>query len=196
MDICATPDRADALGYSQRVTPDAPTGTWIESDVPSRLDALGWSVWHRRVILALGITWILDGLEASLISNLASTIEKTSGWTATQVGASNTAYLIGEVAGALVFGRLTDQLGRKKLFLVTLALYLVSTALSGLAPWYALFVPLRFFAGLSAREAALAMGRQEGTVRGLQFRAIAALRRELGIAPDIDELGRVSGTTR
>ncbi|HEY6036649.1 MAG TPA: MFS transporter, partial [Kofleriaceae bacterium] len=129
------------------MTPDAPTGTWIESDVPSRLDALGWSAWHRRVILALGITWILDGLEASLISNLASTIEKTSGWTATQVGASNTAYLIGEVAGALVFGRLTDQLGRKKLFLVTLALYLVSTALSGLAPWYALFVPLRFFAG-------------------------------------------------
>jgi len=147
MDNCATPDRAHALGYSQCVTPDAPTGTWIESDVPSRLDALGWSAWHRRVILALGITWILDGLEASLISNLASTIEKTSGWTATQVGASNTAYLIGEVAGALVFGRLTDQLGRKKLFLVTLALYLVSTALSGLAPWYALFVSLRFFAG-------------------------------------------------
>ena len=147
MDICATPDRADALGYSQRVTPDAPTGTWIESDVPSRLDALGWSAWHRRVILALGITWILDGLEASLISNLGPTIEKTTSWTNAEVGASNTAYLIGEVAGALVFGRLTDQLGRKKLFLVTLALYLVSTALSGLAPWYALFVPLRFFAG-------------------------------------------------
>jgi RNA polymerase sigma-70 factor (ECF subfamily) len=57
-------------------------------------------------------------------------------------------------------------------------------------------IQLRFFGGLSAKEAAIAMGRQEGTVRGLQFRAIAALRRELGIAPDIDELGRVSGTTR
>ncbi|MEP6862119.1 MAG: MFS transporter [Deltaproteobacteria bacterium] len=129
------------------MTPDAPTGSWIESDVPSRLDALGWSHWHRRVILALGITWILDGLEASLISNLGPTIEKTTSWTNAEVGASNTAYLIGEVAGALVFGHLTDRLGRKKLFLVTLALYLVATALSGAAPWYALFVPLRFFAG-------------------------------------------------
>jgi len=129
------------------MTPDAQTGSWLESDVPSRLDALGWSHWHRRVIIALGITWILDGLEASLISNLGPTIEATSGWSNEKVGAANTAYLIGEVAGALVFGHLTDRLGRKKLFLVTLALYLVATALSGAAPWYALFVPLRFLAG-------------------------------------------------
>ena len=72
----------------------------------------------------------------------------------------------------------------------------VACALRRLTPEQREAIQLRFFAGLSAREAALAMGRQEGTVRGLQFRAIAALRRELGIAPDIDELGRVSGTTR
>ena len=72
----------------------------------------------------------------------------------------------------------------------------VACALRRLTPEQREAIQLRFFAGLSAREAAIAMGRQEGTVRGLQFRAIAALRRELGIAPDIDELGRVSGTTR
>ena len=72
----------------------------------------------------------------------------------------------------------------------------VACAMRRLTPEQREAIQLRFFAGLSAREAALAMGRQEGTVRGLQFRAIAALRRELGIAPDIDELGRVSGTTR
>jgi RNA polymerase sigma-70 factor (ECF subfamily) len=72
----------------------------------------------------------------------------------------------------------------------------VAFALRRLTPEQREAIQLRFFAGLSAREAAIAMGRQEGTVRGLQFRAIAALRRELGIASDIDELGRVSGTTR
>jgi RNA polymerase sigma-70 factor, ECF subfamily len=72
----------------------------------------------------------------------------------------------------------------------------IAHALRRLTPEQREAVELRFFAGLSAKEAAEAMGRQEGTVRGLQFRAIAALRRELGIAPDIDELGRVSGTAR
>ena len=72
----------------------------------------------------------------------------------------------------------------------------VAFALRRLTPEQREAIELRFFAGLSAKEAAIAMGRQEGTVRGLQFRAIAALRRELGIAPDIDELGRVSGTIR
>jgi RNA polymerase sigma-70 factor (ECF subfamily) len=72
----------------------------------------------------------------------------------------------------------------------------VAHALRRLTPEQREAIQLRFFAGLSAKEAAVAMSRQEGTVRGLQFRAIAALRRELGIEPDIDELGRVSGTTR
>jgi len=126
-----------------------PVGTVVETDVPPRLDRLEWSAWHWRVLIALGITWILDGLEASLIANLGPVLQKPStlGLSATEVGAANTVYLVGQVTGALVFGRLTDSLGRKKLFLVTLALYLGATALSGLAPDFPIFAVLRFLAG-------------------------------------------------
>ncbi|HXI56802.1 MAG TPA: MFS transporter [Polyangia bacterium] len=128
---------------------DARPGTWITSDVPGRLDALGWSRWHRRVVLALGITWTLDGLEASLIANLAPSLQdpRALGLTGAQVGLANTLYLVGQVAGALVFGHLTDRLGRKRLFLVTLGLYLLATALSGLAPTFAVFGIFRLLAG-------------------------------------------------
>lgn len=131
------------------MTPDTPHGTWIETDVPTRLDALGWSRWHRRFVLALGITWILDGLEASLIANLGPTLKdsRTLGLSAADVGTANMVYLIGQVLGALVFGWLTDRLGRKRLFLVTLGLYLVATAASGFAPSFGLFLGFRFFAG-------------------------------------------------
>jgi MFS family permease len=129
--------------------PEVPHGTWIDSDVPPRLDALAWSRWHRRVVLALGITWTLDGLEASLIANLAPTLEdaRTLGLSGFEVGLANTAYLIGQVAGALLFGFLTDRIGRKRLFMITLGLYLVATALSGLAPDLAVFVGFRLLAG-------------------------------------------------
>jgi MFS family permease len=129
--------------------PDVPYGSWIETDVPSRLDALAWSRWHRRVIIALGITWILDGLEASLIANLGPTLRdpRTLGLGAAEVGLANTLYLVGQVGGALGFGHLTDRLGRKRLFLVTLSVYLVATALSGLAPTFGVFLVLRFLAG-------------------------------------------------
>ncbi|RYE89661.1 MAG: MFS transporter [Myxococcales bacterium] len=128
---------------------DATPGRWITTDVPARLDALTWSPWHRRVVIALGITWILDGLEASLIANLAPSLRdpRVLGLSGTQVGLANSAYLVGEVIGALVFGHLTDRLGRKKLFLVTLALYLVATGLSGLAPGFAVFLVFRLLAG-------------------------------------------------
>jgi MFS family permease len=101
------------------------------------------------VLLALGITWMLDGLEASLIANLAPTLARpdTLGLTASQVGATNTAYLLGQVVGALFFGWLTDRKGRKKLFLVTLGLYLAATALGGLAPNLWVFAFFRFLAG-------------------------------------------------
>lgn len=121
----------------------------VMSDVPGRLDALGWSAWHRRVILALGITWILDGLEASLISNLGPSLQdpRALGLSATEIGLAASTFLVGEVIGALGFGYLTDRHGRKKLFLVTLLLYLLATALSGLAPNFAVFLVLRLFAG-------------------------------------------------
>jgi RNA polymerase sigma-70 factor, ECF subfamily len=90
----------------------------------------------------------------------------------------------------------TDDGGPDELAVLRQDMDSVAHALRRLTPEQREAIQLRFFAGLSAKEAAIAMGRQEGTVRGLQFRAIAALRRELGIAPDIDELDRVSGTIR
>ena len=128
---------------------ELPVGTIVSTTVPPRLDRLAWSGWHRRVILALGITWILDGLEATLISAAGPVLTKpdTLGLTEGQVGLANGCYLAGEVAGALVFGHFTDRYGRKRLFLVTIALYLVSTALTGASPNLLFFSICRFFAG-------------------------------------------------
>ena len=128
---------------------DTPRGEWVETDVPGRLDALAWSRWHWNMVLALGITWILDGLEASLVANVAPTLRHPDalGLSATAIGVANSAYLVGQVIGALCFGHLTDRFGRKRLFLVTLAIYLCSTAATGLASSYGVFVALRFLAG-------------------------------------------------
>src|SRR5438270_11051991 len=105
-------------------------GESVETNIPQRLDRLPWSRWHLLMVIALGITWLLDGLEVTLAGSLASVLkQKTAlGLTDVQVGASATGYLAGAVLGALVFGWLTDRLGRKKLFLITLALYLSATA--------------------------------------------------------------------
>jgi MFS family permease len=128
---------------------DTPRGAWVATDVPGRLDALAWSRWHQRMVLALGITWILDGLEASLVANVAPTLRHPDalGLSATEIGIANSVYLVGQVVGALCFGHLTDRFGRKRLFLVTLAIYLGATAASGLAPSYAVFLGFRFLAG-------------------------------------------------
>src|SRR3954468_7045307 len=131
------------------MSPEIRPGTVIQSDIPARLDALAWSSWHRRVIIALGITWILDGLEASLIANLAPTLEdpRALGLRAAQVGLANSAYLLGQVGGAILFGHLTDRFGRKSLFLVTLSLYLGATAATGTASGFGIFVLFRLLAG-------------------------------------------------
>ena len=106
------------------------TATIIISDVPARLDRLPWSSWHRLVVIALGITWLLDGLEVMLAGSLVGILKdpRALGLSDAQIGVSGTAYLMGAVIGALVFGYATDRLGRRKLFLVTLALYLSATA--------------------------------------------------------------------
>ncbi len=132
------------------MAPDVKRGTVIQSDIPSRLDALTWSKWHRRVVIALGITWILDGLEASLIANLAPTLQdpRAFGLRAAQVGLANSLYLVGQVVGALLFGHLTDRYGRKRLFQITLGLYLGATAASGAAPSFWFFLGFRFLSGM------------------------------------------------
>ena len=116
----------------------------IESDIPARLDRLPWSRFHWLVVIALGITWVLDGLEVTLAGALGAVLKRPDalGLSDAQVGASATFYLLGAVIGALGFGYATDRLGRKKLFTVTLLLYLSATALTALS-WnffsYALF---------------------------------------------------------
>jgi MFS family permease len=132
-----------------RVTPDVARGTTVLTNVPPRLDALRWSSWHTRVVIALGITWALDGLEASLIANLGPTLRnpRTLGMSAFEVGIANSIYLFGQVVGAIVFGHLTDRWGRKRLFFVTLTLYLSATALSGLVASIPFFFICRMFAG-------------------------------------------------
>jgi MFS family permease len=121
----------------------------IETDIPSRLDSLRWSGFHTRVVLALGITWILDGLEVTLAGALSGALKEspTLHFTNFDVGFSNSAYLAGAVLGALGFGWLTDRIGRKKLFFITLALYLTATAATALSWNVASYALFRFLTG-------------------------------------------------
>ncbi len=108
---------------------------YATTDIPARLDRLPWSRWHLRVIAALAVAWLLDGLEGSLGGSLAGALKRadTLAFSDAQLGLSSSIYLAGAVAGALLFGYLTDRYGRRKLFSWTLLLYLCSTAATGLS---------------------------------------------------------------
>ena len=123
-------------------------GETIESYVPARLDRMPWSRWHWLIVISLGATWILDGLEVSLAGSLGGilTRRETLGLTDTEVGATATCYLAGAVIGALLFGYGTDRFGRKKLFFITVAVYLIGTALSAFS-WN--FASYAFFRALT-----------------------------------------------
>jgi MFS family permease len=122
----------------------------IETDVPARLDRLPWSGWHRKIIVALGTSWLLDGLQVTLAGSLAGILEDKKGLALTdpQVTAGATTYLAGAVIGAILFGYLTDRLGRRKLFLVTLATYSLATAATALSWNFTSFAVFRFICGL------------------------------------------------
>jgi MFS family permease len=121
----------------------------VESTIPARLDRLPWSAWHWRVVIALGVSWLLDGLEVTVVGSLGPALQRddTLGLTAGEIGWTASAYIAGAVLGALFFGRLADHLGRKRMFLVTLAVYLVATVLTGFTWDLWSFAFCRFFTG-------------------------------------------------
>ncbi len=121
----------------------------IETDIPARLDRLPWGRFHTLVVAALGITWILDGLEVTLAGSLAGALKESSAlhFSNTDIGLASSAYLAGAVLGALFFGWLTDRLGRKKLFFITLAIYLVATAATAASWNITSFAVFRFLTG-------------------------------------------------
>jgi MFS family permease len=121
----------------------------FRTDVPARLDRLPWSRWHWIVVVALGITWILDGLEVTLVGSIsgALTSKDTLSLTTSEATAAGSFYLAGAVAGALFFGYLTDRFGRRKLFMVTLGVYLVFTVATALSWNFWSFMIFRVLAG-------------------------------------------------
>src|SRR3954465_3328830 len=142
--------RISSASPESDVHPGEPDGTRvIETDIPSRLDSLRWSGFHTRVVTALGITWILDGLEVTLAGALSGALKESPAlrFSNFDIGIANSAYLAGAVLGALGFGWLTDRIGRKKLFFITLALYLTATAATALSWSVASYAVFRFLTG-------------------------------------------------
>ncbi len=125
-------------------------GPVIQTDIPQRLDRLPWSGWHVRIITALGTSWLLDGLEVTLVGSLSGILQSQAGLRLTdaQVTGAATTYLVGAVCGALFFGYLTDRLGRRKLFLVTLATYSLATVASAFSWSFLSFAVFRAFTGV------------------------------------------------
>ena len=141
------------------------TAAVIESDIPARLDRLPWTRFHTLVVVALGITWILDGLEVTLAGSIAGALQESPvlHFDAAEVGLVGTAYLTGAVTGAVLFGYLTDRLGRRKLFFVTLGLYLVATAATACSWDFWSFALFRLLtgAGIGGEYAAINSAIQE-----------------------------------
>jgi MFS family permease len=121
----------------------------VETDIPARLDRLPWGRFHTLVIVALGITWILDGLEVTLAGALTGALKEspTLRFSNTDIGLASSAYLAGAVLGAIFFGWLTDRLGRKKLFFITLFVYLTATAATAFSWNFWSFCLFRFLTG-------------------------------------------------
>jgi MFS family permease len=135
--------------------PEASAAGAVRTLIPARIDRLPWSKFHTRMVVALGVAWILDGLEITVASAVADSLTKpeTLNMSSTAVGLIATVYLAGEVVGALVFGNLSDRLGRRNLFMITLGVYLVGSGLTALtlgngAGWVFFLYLTRFIAGM------------------------------------------------
>jgi MFS family permease len=126
-----------------------PNESIVETNIPARLDRLPWGRFHTRVVVALGITWVLDGLEVTIAGAISGALKQSPSlhFSNADVGIASSAYLAGAVLGAIFFGWLTDRLGRKRLFFITLAVYLVATAATAFSWNLASFVLFRLFTG-------------------------------------------------
>jgi MFS family permease len=136
-------------------TREAPAPGVIRSLIPARIDRLPWSPFHTRMVIALGVAWILDGLEITVASAVTDKLTQpdTLHLSTGQAGFIATIYLIGEVVGALFFGQMSDKLGRKKLFVITLAVYLIGSGLTALTlgngiGWIVFLYATRFISGM------------------------------------------------
>src|SRR6202035_59902 len=144
------PRRLEGGRMADRASEGVQTGA-IETDIPARLDRLPWSRFHWRVIIGLGTVWILDGLEVTIVGSISGRLSEHGVGVGISVGdvsgLAASLYVAGACAGALIFGQLTDRYGRKRLFMITLGVYLLATVLTAVsfAPWW--FLTFRFLTG-------------------------------------------------
>jgi len=167
----------------------------VTTDIPPRLDRLPWIRFHSLVVLALGITWILDGLEVTLAGAVSSALKSSPSLhlSDAQVGACASAYLAGAVLGALVFGWLADKLGRRRLFFVTLGLYVAATASTALAQDFTAFALFRFLtgAGIGGEYAAINSAIQELIPARFRGRTDLAINGSFWLGAMLGSLGTV-----
>jgi len=168
----------------------------IVTDVPARLDRLPWSRFHTLVVAALGITWILDGLEVTLAGSMAGALQQSPvlHFTAVEIGAVSSSYLAGAVSGAFLFGYLTDLFGRKKLFMVTLGVYLAATAATAFSWDFASFALFRFLtgAGIGGEYAAINSAIQELVPARFRGRTDLAINGSFWIGAALGAVGAVT----
>jgi MFS family permease len=168
----------------------------IETDIPARLDRLPWTRFHTLVVAALGITWILDGLEVTLAGSIAGALQESPvlRFSAAEVGAVGSAYLAGAVSGALLFGYLTDRFGRRRLFFVTLGVYLTATAATAFSWNFVSFAAFRFLtgAGIGGEYAAINSAIQELVPARFRGRTDLAINGSFWLGAALGALGAVS----
>jgi MFS family permease len=168
----------------------------IETDIPARLDRLSWTRFHTLVVTALGITWILDGLEVTLAGSIAGALQQSPilHFSPAEIGGVGSAYLVGAVAGALLFGYLTDRFGRRKLFFVTLGVYLTATAATAFSWNFASFALFRLLtgAGIGGEYAAINSAIQELVPARFRGRTDLAINGSFWIGAALGAFGAVT----
>jgi MFS family permease len=172
----------DRRGSEARVSATTAVGETFETQIPARMDRLPWTRWHWLVVLALGTVWILDGLEVTIVGSIGAvlTSPETLAFSDAQVGLLGSVYVAGAVVGSLLFGYLTDRMGRKRLFFVTLAVYTIATAATAFAWDFWSFAAFRFLtgAGIGGEYAAINSAIDElirrGCAGGSTWRSTAA----------------------